>query len=159
MRRYRAAVSVYLVRHAHAGSRSSWDGDDDERPLSPKGIRQAELLREQLDDTEPGCVVSSPARRCVETVEPLARRLGMKIETYDELVEGADPDDALALVLDLAARNPVVCSHGDLIPKMIRRLVGAGMKTKDANISQKGSLWLIELDKRRPVRAKYYPPA
>jgi len=32
---------VYLVRHAHAGNRSSWDGNDGERPLSPKGRQQA----------------------------------------------------------------------------------------------------------------------
>ena len=50
-----------------------------------------------------------------------------------------------------------MCSHGDLIPKMIRRLVGAGMRTKDANISQKGSLWVIEVEKGRPVKGKYYP--
>ena len=36
-RHYRFAVPVYLIRHAHAGSRSGWDGDDDRRPLSPKG--------------------------------------------------------------------------------------------------------------------------
>jgi phosphohistidine phosphatase SixA len=151
-------VPVYLVRHAHAGSRASWADDDDLRPLSPKGTRQANALRDRLDDAAVGCIVSSPSRRCVETVEPLARRLGMPVDTRKELLEGADPDDALALVLSLASRDPVVCSHGDLIPKMIRRLVGSGMKTKDANISQKGSLWVIEVDKKRPLKAKYYPP-
>jgi phosphohistidine phosphatase SixA len=157
-RRYRAAVPVYLVRHAHAGSRASWAEDDDLRPLSPKGARQADALRERLDDAAVGCVVSSPSRRCVETVEPLARELGTKIDTRKEFLEGADPEGALDLLLELAPRDPVVCSHGDLIPKMIRRLVGSGMRTKDANISQKGSLWVIEVEKGRPVKGKYYPP-
>jgi phosphohistidine phosphatase SixA len=157
-RRYRAAVPVYLVRHAHAGSRAAWDDDDDLRPLSQKGTRQAKDLLARFDDENVGCVVSSPSRRCVETVEPLAKRLGTDIDIRKEFLEGADPDDAIASLLKLAPRNPVVCSHGDLIPKMIRRLVAAGMRTKDANISQKGSLWVIEVDKGRPKKARYYPP-
>lgn len=158
-RRYRAAVSVYLVRHAHAGSRAGWHDDDDLRPLSPKGTRQAETLLARLEDESVGCVVSSPSRRCVETLEPLAEKLATGIDIHKEFLEGADPDDALTLLMELAPRNPVVCSHGDLIPKMIRRLVGQGMKTKDANISQKGSLWVLEIDKGRAVKARYYPPA
>jgi 8-oxo-dGTP diphosphatase len=151
-------VPVYLVRHAHAGSRASWAEDDDLRPLSPKGARQADALLNRLQDTAVGWVVSSPSRRCVETVEPIAHRLDMKIHTRKEFLEGADPDGALDLLFELAPRDPVVCSHGDLIPKMIRRMVGAGMRTKDANISQKGSLWVIEVEKGRPVKGKYHPP-
>jgi 8-oxo-dGTP diphosphatase len=88
----------------------------------------------------------------------LARRHESDIDTRKELLEGANPDDAIALLMKLASGHPVLCSHGDLIPKMVRRLVGAGMKTKDPNISQKGSLWVIEFDKSRPLKAKYYPP-
>lgn len=151
-------MPVYLVRHAHAGSRSAWHDDDDLRPLSPKGRRQAESLSKRLDEHPVGCVLSSPSRRCIETMEPVAERRRAEIDTRKELLEGADPDAALDLLMKLAPSDPVLCSHGDLIPKMIRRLVGAGMKTKDPNISQKGSLWLIEIDKGRPVKAKYYPP-
>lgn len=152
-------MSVYLVRHAHAGSRAAWSGDDDLRPLSTKGDRQAQALRGHLDGVGVGCLVSSPSLRCVQTLEPLAHALDTSVETRDELYEGADADAALALLLKLAPRDPAVCTHGDVIPKIIRRLVGEGMKTKDANVSQKGSMWVIEIDDGRPVKAKYYPPA
>jgi 8-oxo-dGTP diphosphatase len=158
-------VLVYLVRHAHAGSRAAWHDDDDLRPLSAKGARQAAGLIDRVDGAAKSSksavrrVVSSPARRCVETVEPIAEHFGCKVTTKKELAEGADPDDALALVLGMASSSPVVCSHGDLIPKMIRRLVAKGMKTKDANISQKGSLWVVEIEKGRPTKGRYYPPA
>jgi 8-oxo-dGTP diphosphatase len=151
-------VPVYLVRHAHAGSRAAWQGDDDLRPLSPKGSRQADALVERIDCGSVGTVVSSPAQRCIETVTPIAAEAGTKVRARKELLEGADPDAAVALLLELAPRTPVVCSHGDLIPKMIRRLVADGMKTKDANISQKGSLWVIEVEKGKPIRARYHPP-
>ena len=151
-------MPVYLVRHAHAGSRAAWHDDDDLRPLSQKGRRQAASLLGRLDDEPVGYVVSSPSQRCIETVEPLAEHIGAEIDIRKEFLEGADPDEAVTSLLKLAPRNPVACSHGDLIPKMIRRLVGAGMKTKDPNISQKGSLWVIEVEKGRPVKARYYPP-
>ena len=91
-------------------------------------------------------------------MEPLARARRCKIDTRKELAEGADPEQAVELLLKLAKDDPVLCTHGDLIPKVIRRLVGAGMKTKDPNISQKGSLWVIEIDKGAPTKGRYYPP-
>jgi 8-oxo-dGTP diphosphatase len=127
--------------------------------LSPKGSRQAEALLEHVDPTKVGIVVSSPAQRCIETVEPIAERADTKVRIRKELLEGADPEDAVALLLELAPSTPVLCSHGDLVPKMIRRLVAEGMKTKDANVSQKGSLWIIEIEKGRPTRGRYHPPA
>jgi 8-oxo-dGTP diphosphatase len=152
-------VPVYLVRHAHAGSRSAWHDDDDLRPLSSKGSRQAEALLARIDDDpDVGCIVSSPSRRCVETVEPLAKVLGAEVDIRKEFSEGADPDEAISLLMELAPKNPVVCSHGDLIPKMIRRLAADGMKIKDPNLSQKGSLWVISVEKGRAVKAKYHPP-
>ena len=40
---------VYLVRHARAGHRAQWDGNDTLRPLDERGRRQAELLVDQLE--------------------------------------------------------------------------------------------------------------
>ena len=37
-------MSLFLVRHAKAGNRSEWQGDDHIRPLTPKGWRQAEAI-------------------------------------------------------------------------------------------------------------------
>jgi 8-oxo-dGTP diphosphatase len=155
---YRAAVPVYLIRHAHAGSRSDWRGDDRDRPLSGKGRAQEKALRDRLRGAAIGRVLSSPSRRCVETVASIAADSGLDVETRDELHEGADADQAVALIERFAADNPVISSHGDLVPKILRRLAAAGMKSKDPNLSQKGSLWVIELNGGRPVKGRYYPP-
>jgi 8-oxo-dGTP diphosphatase len=151
-------VPAYLIRHAHAGSRSAWKGDDDLRPLSAKGQMQAESITKRLKGEPLGQILSSPSLRCMQTVEPLAEKRGLEVEADKLLLEGADPDDAIALMFELAGRDPVLCSHGDLIPKVIRRLVGVGMKTKDANISQKGSIWIIEIDDGQAVKGRYLPP-
>jgi 8-oxo-dGTP diphosphatase len=152
-------VTVYLVRHAHAGSRSRWDGEDSARPLSGKGRRQAEHLADLLEGRSLGQVVSSPSRRCVETVEPLAGRRGLRIITDDALLEGADPLDTIALLHELATGDgAVLASHGDLIPKVIRRLNARGMRTSDANLSQKGSVWELDTHKGKIVAGRYHPP-
>lgn len=151
-------MAIHLIRHAHAGNRSSWRGDDIDRPLSERGRAQAAALVAMLGDEPIGQIHSSPSRRCVETVEPLAEHLQLKVRTASELFEGADPEPTLAFILRHASKNPALCSHGDLIPKIIRRLIAAGMHTKDANIAQKGSVWILETDGDRVVKGRYVPP-
>lgn len=109
---------VYLVRHAWAGDRDHWDGDDQLRPLDERGRRQAEALVGQLADRDFGRIVSSPATRCVQTVEPLAAARGLTVEQDDAFAEGAGVDPALQLFR--ASETPLVaCVHGDLVQELL----------------------------------------
>ena len=110
---------VYLVRHARAGHRESWAGDDDRlRPLDERGERQAEALVAQLAERDFSRILSSPYIRCVQSVEPLAAARGLDVEAVDELAEGAGEDAALELFhrLDVPA---VSCVHGDLAAALL----------------------------------------
>jgi len=78
----------YVVRHAKAGSRSHWSGDDRKRPLSKKGQQQAEAIASRLGNLRIASVFSSPYLRCVQTVEPLARKLHLEVTQSIELAEG-----------------------------------------------------------------------
>jgi phosphohistidine phosphatase SixA len=109
-------VSVLLLRHARAGERAAWTGDDTLRPLDDRGLRQALALRD-LAQRAIGRIVSSPYRRCVETVEPLAEALGIPIELDDRLAEGASPQLALALLAELD--GGLACTHGDVIEAVL----------------------------------------
>ena len=71
------------------GDRDDWVGDDRLRPLDGRGRNQASRLPELLGDYEIARVLSSPAVRCVQTVEPLARSRGLDIEVREELSEEA----------------------------------------------------------------------
>ena len=109
---------VYLVRHARAGHRRSWDGDYRVRPLDERGRRQAELLVGQLEGREIGRLASSPYARCVDTLVPLAEARSLELEATDALAEGATAFDALALFT--ATDVPLVVSvHGDLIEDLL----------------------------------------
>ena len=65
-------MPLYLVRHAKAGSRNDFDGNDIDRPLTSSGHRQAVDLCRRLAAVSPSVLVSSPYQRCIETLEPLA---------------------------------------------------------------------------------------
>lgn len=64
---------LFLVRHAHA----DWVPDE-QRPLSPRGGRDASRLAGLLAPRLPAAIYTSPARRAVETIAPLASRLGLR---------------------------------------------------------------------------------
>lgn len=128
-------LAVAIVRHASAGDRTAWRGDDALRPLDAKGMRQAAAIADQLAARRPLRIASSPAVRCLQTVEPLAEAAGIALEPLPGLAEGEDPDPAR--LLEPAAGSPVVlCSHGDVIG----RLIGFDRPCR------KGSIWLCEWD-------------
>ena len=156
-----AAAVAYLVRHAHAGDRGDWRGDDSLRPLSERGRRQAEGIAALLA-APPRLhrVLSSPSLRCVQTVEPLARAHGLRVETDERLLEGADPREALALLEEeLRSGAIAACSHGDVIPAVLDLLRGDGVRIEGAFTWPKASTWAIDADDSgRPVAARYLPP-
>ena len=105
---------MLLVRHASAGSREEWTGDDRERPLDERGRKQARELVERLRAHKIEAIYSSPYRRCAETVEPLARARGLEVELRAELGEDRQATDGLAFVRAHANRRVAVCGHGGL---------------------------------------------
>jgi 8-oxo-dGTP diphosphatase len=102
---------LLVVRHASAGDRSDWSGDDARRPLDGRGRREAAGLVDQLAPFGIERIVSSPFDRCFETVEPLADARGLELELAVELAEGSDPARVHALLRQLDA-EAVACMHG-----------------------------------------------
>ncbi len=152
-------MRLHLIRHGKAGSRSEWSEPDELRPLDGEGRRQAEHLAKTLGDQPVGQVVSSPAIRCTQTVEPLAARLGLAVETEAALLEGASVDGAVALLDELArAGEAAACSHGDLVPKVLRHLSAHGLDIGEPRRAAKGSVWVLDHDGTRFTTGRYFPP-
>jgi len=160
--KYRAAVPLYVVRHAKAGSRHDFDGDDIDRPLTNSGRKQAAALAERLAAVSPTIIVSSPYQRCIETVEPLAVASDLEVRTDARLAEFANenarPDTSLFDLLHSLPDRAVVCSHGDVIPAVIESLAGAGMRINGNAEWGKGSVWVLERTDNRFVSAQAWPP-
>lgn len=136
---------LFLVRHAKAGNRSDWDGDDSTRPLTGKGRRQSIAIAERVASLATGSLVSSPSVRCVQTLEPLASRLGVATIVDDRLAEGAGFEGALELLANLPDGS-VLCSHGDVIPETIDALVRRGCAIVGEPEWRKASVWQLRRD-------------
>ena len=79
--RLRATVPLILVRHASAGYKDDWVGEDPQRPLDAEGALDALLLADLLACFAPRArVISSPALRCTESLQPYAARFGGSVE-------------------------------------------------------------------------------
>jgi 8-oxo-dGTP diphosphatase len=107
-------MPLLLVRHASAGDRTTWEGDDRERPLDDRGRRDADELVELLASYNVQAILTSPARRCVETVQPLALARGLEIDPREQLGEQLQGEHGTDLVRTLAGQDVVVCGHGGL---------------------------------------------
>ena len=137
---------VYLVRHARAGHRETWAGEDDTvRPLDERGQRQAEALVPQLAERDFSRVLSSPYLRCVQSVEPLAEARGLQVEGVDALAEGAGEAAALELFRGLDA-PAVACVHGDLA----QMLLGENLKKGATAVLDVGDDGLDVLERLDP---------
>lgn len=136
-------MSVYVVRHAKAGRRRDWDGDDAQRPLSKSGWRQAAGIAARLGGEHLSSLHSSPYVRCVQTLQPLAELRAMTVTTDDRLAEEEGFEPALELLGEVED-GAVLCSHGDVIPALIEALHRRGMKVTTAPDWRKGTIWILE---------------
>ena len=88
-------IALHLLRHAHAGDATRWPGDDDERPLSEKGVRQAERLGRAARATwtiAPDLFITSPRLRASQTAEIVAEALGVRVVVDERLAGPLDAD-------------------------------------------------------------------
>jgi 8-oxo-dGTP diphosphatase len=152
-------MTVYLLRHAKAGDRDSWNDDDWYRPLSVRGHQQARALVEMLEDATFDRILSSPYVRCMESVVPISGVRAMPIEPVEELTEGAALDGAIALVRKHAISGALMSMHGDVMPMLLDHYAAAGVDIPTDREWQKGCLWTLETDNTgEVVRARYTPP-
>lgn len=151
-------ATVALVRHAKAGKRSAWDGPDELRPLSRRGRLQSDRLAGILTAVRPQRLLSAPPVRCTATVQPLAERLGLSIETAAWAADDAFDRTGrvgAAMVRQLARTGgvSVVCSQGEAIPRILDALLGP---TSDY-ATAKGAFWLLAFAQGRLVSADHRP--
>jgi 8-oxo-dGTP diphosphatase len=148
---------VYLIRHARAGERRIWEGDDVSRPLSLKGEKQSTAIGKRLAKHGATALYSSPYVRCIQTLEPLAKTLGTKVRKEQRLLEGEPFEGVLDLLAEVEDRA-VLCSHGDIIPAVIQALVRRGMEDQTPPDWRKASVWVLKRKKGRISKGKVWPP-
>lgn len=150
--------ALLLVRHAKAGKRSAYHGEDRLRPLDKIGRRHAREAAATFATFAPQRVVAADRVRCQQTVAPLAALLDTEIQVLPEFSDEAylqNPKRARTSLYDLAELpgSSVICSQGTTIPGLLADLRAPGSSYP----TRKGSLWVLMLDERRVLSADYYP--
>jgi phosphohistidine phosphatase SixA len=149
---------IFLVRHAHAGDKHRWAGSDKVRPLSAAGRQEAAGLVRQLLGRPIDAIVSSPALRCVQTVDRLARQHELGIAIDQRLARDADMPDTIALLDELEGMHAVLCAHGENIGALLAALRSRGASIPTDAEYAKGSTWLLDTVGGAPISAQYLPP-
>lgn len=118
---------VVALRHAKAMPRSEWDGPDAERPLTGRGLRQADSIVGPLRAFGVRRIVTSDAVRCVQTVAPLAKALDRRVVQTARISQDAWEDGTADLRSVVgkrvrAGRPAVLCSHGPVLPALLSEI-------------------------------------
>lgn len=147
---------IWLIRHAKAGSRYRYPGPDHTRPLTKAGVQQADALAKLLGDAPIRRLASSPYTRCVTTLEPLARRLGLTLEIDGRLGEGWPPTHLRAWCTQ--PEPAAICTHGDLIEAFLTELVLQDQASPDdLGTLEKGAIWRIDTVGGVVTRVRFAP--
>jgi 8-oxo-dGTP diphosphatase len=123
-------VPYVLLRHASAGRKSAWHGDDLLRPLDERGEADAAALARLLACYGVQRVISSAAERCLGTVRPYAERIGAPIEADPAFTvrarDGDRGDAARRRVAELLAHPvpTVICGHRENLPVLYAQARG-----------------------------------
>ncbi len=142
-------TELYLLRHAHAGDASAYDGPDATRPLSDKGERQANRLGLFLAGVGfvPDAVISSPKVRAYRTAELVALHLGLPVGIDPRLGEALDPEDIDTVLAEAGDPvRPVLVGHDPDFSELAALLSGASHLPM-----RKGTLARIDIE--RPLQA------
>ena len=142
-------IELHFLRHAHAGDPEAWTGDDEARPLSDKGEKQADRLGVFLAGVgfRPDAIITSPKLRAAQTAEIVATHLGMQISFDDRLAGGFDVGTLETLLRDAGDPvRPVVVGHDPDFSDVLAELCGASELPMP-----KGALARVDIE--RPLRA------
>ncbi|MGE0615559.1 MAG: phosphoglycerate mutase family protein [Bacteriovoracia bacterium] len=148
---------LILIRHAH---RDTSEREKD-NGLDKLGKRQAKalagLFRTLEGKKSEPLLVSSPKKRCRETLEPIAELTDSEVEAHPLLDEQHGFEDMRTFELrirdffkwlDGQKKNEIVvaCSHGDWLPIALEMSTGARAFTEKASYAELrrlGSRWVL----------------
>ncbi|WP_309081154.1 NUDIX domain-containing protein [Zhihengliuella sp.] len=122
-----ATTPYVVVRHAKAKPRSSWTKAEGERPLAATGQRQAWAVCRLLSCWGRMKLASSPWKRCVQTMSPVAHAQDGKLKLIKNITEAEaerrpyKAQQSFEKLLD--KRVPAaVCTHRPVLPIAIELL-------------------------------------
>lgn len=148
---------LLLVRGAAAMPREEWKLAEHDRPLAPEGESMARSLSGLGAFFEIDRILSAPAARCMETVEPLARSEALSVEASLDLADGRIRQ-AMGLIEDARGTGTVLCTHEDVVSGVLSALAALDRTAVEPHPGRRrGSVWALSGDHARYTSAYYLP--
>ncbi|MFB2554781.1 NUDIX hydrolase [Herbiconiux liangxiaofengii] len=139
--------ALIALRHAKATPPYQFDGPDASRPLTERGRGEARSIVPALRSFGPARVVSSTAKRCRQTVEPLSKALDLTVKTTDAISQDSfEAGEDRTGIRDLVGKRvrkrvtTVLCSHGPVLPEIVREVALATGTATRVSASRAGDL-------------------
>jgi len=144
--------SFILIRHAHrdTSDRGTDNGIDD------KGKTQVmKLLKEKSleSPSKPLLALSSPKKRCVQTIQPLTEKWDVELKIHPALDEQHHDElskvflerieEFVSQVILLPVATVAICSHGDWIPEAISLMAPRGVAASFTGNLSKGEFLIF----------------
>ncbi len=92
---------------------------------------------------------SSPSKRCLETLEPLARSRSLDVVSDGALSATRGSDRLISTIAGGAEDGVVLCTHGEAMEPLVARLDELGVDCPEGALSRetlllKGGAWMLE---------------
>lgn len=122
--------ALIALRHGKAVPAGSWSGPDSTRPLETTGVEQARSSARAIAAFRPTKLISSPAARCMSTIEPVARLLELDIKATRAISQDSYEDGVSEVARIVRRRvekgaSAVLCSHGPVLPDILGEIAAA----------------------------------
>jgi 8-oxo-(d)GTP phosphatase len=133
--------ALIVLRHAKATPRSEWESSEKKRPLLPEGEKQAKRLANLLAAYGPKRVVTSPWKRCHDTVVPYAKLRKRAIVERGQLTEASNakgPRKTTNVIEDLLedSKTAVVCTHRPALPNVLDALAKVAQPAEEILLNE-----------------------
>jgi len=130
--------TIILIRHAEKDTSDTADSMDP--PLSAAGEARAQLLLKSIGKYHPGAIFSTDYKRTRSTVEPLAKRRRLTVQTYD----ATKPQDLVSQIMSSKIKRVVIVGHSNTIPPLANLIIGKDL-FKNLQDPEYSVIWVIRL--------------
>ena len=136
---------IIVLRHGRAVPPASWDGPDATRPLMHRGLEQSRNVAAAIAAWGPAKLISSPAVRCLATIDPVATLTDLPVKQSAGISQDAFEDGVARVRKTMRKRLAagiavVLCSHGPVIRDLIDEAAALTNTPLDAPLRRAGML-------------------
>lgn len=134
-------MNLYIIRHGIASwVPSTFQGDDEQRPLTPEGVKQLMLMGEAMSflNVRPQFILHSPLLRAADTARHIGKALAIpgRVKAYNPLRPGCDANRLHYLLKEYAhCEELMMVGHMPDVANAVKTLTGGDVKFAEATLA------------------------